>query len=968
MERYSILQGTDVAGAYSMLGCSKGIDRFLRKIGATDMDTTINLVREQLRGFQELPGYENEPMNAKPVAVRYAPMHLYKKSGLSSMKPFCALSINGAENRHIEQQMIDGKQAYRNTQYNHTFILSRDLVRENGEFCYLDFLFGTRLISWQDVEAHRNKKEKVNFEEPPRKVEPRISRKDRVLVLQTAEAIYQGKNVIIRLEKRYGFNQRAMELLAGIYSLLQPRLASEVGFASYQNPAAVTKMAGEISVRIFVIPAEAAIPTVSADQYLIIDLSEEGAPKRLEPTPVATTLNEWLDFPWERRKAALHAIFSNVEDFQNPTIFVERSKQFFDAAHKLDQWQTEHGNFASLKDLKSEYETSIQSSCVPWAEEVFRKALPHMLAEGQSLAVLVAEAAAGVLNKNGEEKKTAAKDYQFGHQFADVDVVKFHALIKEHTEVTESEKWSDLLAKQNEHFRGEMKSIKDAYIAQIAEQKRDFDTALAESQQKIVDAQEKIDSLTEQNERTLAAQKKKHEETLAAQKQVHEETLVAQKKEHEETLAACERQHAVELVEADQKYRQLQEKAKNAYLNEKKRADQAIKGLETAEQKHQAELNAARKTLLEEKERGESAVEAERRRGKAEIAKLQDEIAKNDSTLRKLKTDLADAERKLSRCEEEIKRLRNGTAETRLRILSVVLGVLLVVSIAGNILLWIMPHSAMPGKEEQTGNDSVLITQPTKEPTSPTTVDPGEMLPLDWTRQETALWFMEQIPALDCVTTDITQMQMIEEVSVPEEYDICAQFVLKANDLGDIDSGSQLQHALLIQKRSQEQEIVTPAETLLSSGFGSDAEISMVLGSQDYVIAVFGDTQMQKTAMEILALIEESESRVQILWNDQFGMLDISAVAEQLEADPQWWRAISNIVTDEEILLTGSQELGLGESPYVCFDCESAEILLFRYDGNMELVQELSAKNLEQQWKLSIGDQYIAILNTKNNT
>ena len=173
MERYSLLHGTDVTGTYKQLGNSKGLASFLSQMGATDPSATAKLVQNQINGFITLAGYEKDPVTDKPVAVRYAPMHLYKLPGMGSMKPFCALSVNGNENR-------EGQRA---SEYVQTFFFSRDAMRNGDEYCYLDLLFGTHLLTWQEVDAHRHDTARINFDKLPQKVVPQINQDNRMMMV-----------------------------------------------------------------------------------------------------------------------------------------------------------------------------------------------------------------------------------------------------------------------------------------------------------------------------------------------------------------------------------------------------------------------------------------------------------------------------------------------------------------------------------------------------------------------------------------------------------------------------------------------------------------------------------------------------------------------------------------------------------------------------------------------------------------
>ena len=100
MNRYSMLWGTSPSGEYRLLWSSRGMADFLGSLGATDRGKTADTTQNILRAFGDFPDYPAQPSDDKPVAIHYAPMHLYKLPEFpAELKPFCALSVTGAENR-----------------------------------------------------------------------------------------------------------------------------------------------------------------------------------------------------------------------------------------------------------------------------------------------------------------------------------------------------------------------------------------------------------------------------------------------------------------------------------------------------------------------------------------------------------------------------------------------------------------------------------------------------------------------------------------------------------------------------------------------------------------------------------------------------------------------------------------------------------------------------------------------------
>ena len=247
MERYSTLWGTEQSGPYRRLGTSKRLGNFLtQKIGAANIKDVVELTEKLVTGITMLPGYENETLINKPLAVVYAPLYLEKKPGMTKgMKGFCALGISGQEHR-------DGMRV---STFSHTWFFPREDMLAEGEFNYLDLLMGTRLTNNQDVALHREGSLEINMEQLPQKVQPVLVKKDMTVVLSTIDALYQKKNVVLVLENGVNFNSRSMALLTQIYSMMQPVMATETGFATYQSQKRILELSADTNVQIYLVPA-----------------------------------------------------------------------------------------------------------------------------------------------------------------------------------------------------------------------------------------------------------------------------------------------------------------------------------------------------------------------------------------------------------------------------------------------------------------------------------------------------------------------------------------------------------------------------------------------------------------------------------------------------------------------------------------------------------------------------------------
>ena len=135
---------------------------------------------------------------------------------------------------------------------------------------------------------------------------------------------------MIRLEKGYSFNTRAWEILMPIYALMPPRLATEIGFATYQDPSAIRKMVADTSIRIFVLPAECPLEPKDTDGFLVMDLNNPSTIPSKPKDELISMLTRWNKLRWEIRQEVMEKLFFDTETtFQDKTLFIQRSKEYF---------------------------------------------------------------------------------------------------------------------------------------------------------------------------------------------------------------------------------------------------------------------------------------------------------------------------------------------------------------------------------------------------------------------------------------------------------------------------------------------------------------------------------------------------------------------------------------------------------------------------------------------------------------
>ena len=623
MDRYSTIRGTIASGAEMRLAESDGLSAFLQSLGALDANSVLQVVDSQLRGFERLTGYETEKQNQKPVAIRYAPMHLYKMRGMEKVRPFCALSVSGVENRED-----------RISQYSQTFIFSHEqALRGTDGYNYLDMLLGTELLSWKTLELYRNKQASLECDSPLRKIIPKIAAHDLIVTLKTVEAIYQKKNVVIQLEPNFSFNDRALSLLAGIYSLLPPRLAVEVGYATYQRAADIPKIVERNSIRIFVLPAGESVGQLP-DSFLLLDLATTPTP--VKKTPLMETLVKWVQFPWERRQSAMQELFKDEREYQDETIFVQKSTACFDAIRSAEQWSrdtSKNGTISSLEELYAEYE-AYQSQYVPWFDEMFRNRITALLKAPNTLDHLNAQAAEKLRTAVKEEQPQMRKVYLFGQKFGKVDINTLCNLVSEHQKskddierALDKKNAEAALATERENTRKEV----EAKNAAVAAEKENTRKAIEAGNAAVAAEKENTRKAEEAGKAAEEAAKTKAAIELAQERESFRAALEAEKantireKENGEAAVAAERQRAADAVAAEQ------ENTRKAVEAAKTKA-----AIELAQEResYRAALEAEKANTIKAKEDGEAAVAAVQQEKDALYAKASaayKELQKHDS-------------------------------------------------------------------------------------------------------------------------------------------------------------------------------------------------------------------------------------------------------------------------------------------------------------------------------------------------
>lgn len=610
MDRYSILHGTTQAGPYDRLGMSQGLPAFLSRMGATSLNVTTGKVESLLCGFQKLDGYDRQPTDDPPLAVRYAPMHLYRLADFPpTMEPFCVFAVCGAEDRAGGRDSV----------YFHTTYFPRTAMYRTVEgYSYLDQLFGTHLTTSADLDGHRSGKLPADLDAPPEKVAPQMDIREAAVVLKTVHAIYQEKTVIIRLKKGCSFNRCAFRLLPQIYSMLQPRLAAEIGFATYHHPQKIGELANLTSTRIFILPGECSLEQVTLAEYVLLDLDDPDTCRLPGDDETMKWLKWWYKLPWADRLDAYTQLFDRDEvDYLNREKFAEVSAGFRN--DPFFQWVkagSDAGSIATTTALLKK-KRSFSACAVHWVGELFNKRIPELL-QPHTLEDLTAEGAVEAIL--GPDKESGKVEYLAGLELGCKDVT---ALVCKKTR----------------------DRVRAAANQAIAELKETQETEKAQLQQ-LCDS--KLADLTAQCEARIAAMNAEFATLQEAHRQKElqwQGALEAQKKESAARLAQAQSAMEALRVEKSQALAKAKEEA-DATLNEQKEAAQQA-------MKRQQEEAAA--TLAREREAAATALKQQREEASQQMAALKEQATK-----------LIQAERaKTQQAEAQAEEVRQAAAHYR---------------------------------------------------------------------------------------------------------------------------------------------------------------------------------------------------------------------------------------------------------------------------------------------------------------
>ena len=974
MDRYSTIRGTIASGAEMRLAESDGLSAFLQSLGALDANSVLQVVDSQLRGFERLTGYETEKQNQKPVAIRYAPMHLYKMRGMERVRPFCALSVSGVENRED-----------RISQYSQTFVFSHEqALRGTDGYNYLDMLLGTEPLSWKTLELYRNKQASLECDSPLRKIIPKIEAHDLIVTLKTVEAIYQKKNVVIQLEPNFSFNDRALSLLAGIYSLLPPRLAVEVGYATYQRAADIPKIVERNSIRIFVLPAGESVGQLP-DSFLHLDLATTPAP--VKKTPLMETLVKWAQFPWERRQSAMQELFKDEREYQDETVFVQKSTACFDAIRSAEQWSrntSKNGTISSLEELYAEYEAH-QSQYVPWFDEMFRNRITALLKAPNTLDQLNAQAAEKLRTAVKEEQPQMRKVYLFGQKFGKVDINTLCNLVSGHQKskddierALDREKAEAALAAEQENTR---KAV-EAGNAAVAAEKENTRKAVEAGNAAVAAEKENTRKAEEVGKAAVAAERQRGADAVAAEQENTRKAVEAAKtkaaielaQERESYRAALEAEKAntirakedgeAAVAAVQQEKDALYAKASAAYKELQKHDSEVSIALQQEQQLHrQADEKA--QALGAEKESLQQALSRERKNAEILNQNLAKTIHERDAAQSKIsaaedaaqrahKEKDAMYERQQSAlaaaddAKEKLDNYKRGKYNTRLIATGGIAGLLVGALIVGGVWLCVSlfgsSKNSTPSPAPTTATvpatmateipettvetEPVETTQETQVPTTEAT-QPATNPPID---AAALSQLPDQISSIKTVKTDDLDSWIPEPLSQEGTYQPLALLTTAESVPENAEDAADFSYALLVQQNHVEG---TPDST-------DSFSANLTLSDEQYILFVFGDEDMQHAAFEVFDVLIPDETQISVTWGGQ-RTLNLNSLVVELLNDSDWWRQLNVFSTNVQEQNPAKALGNITHSPVLYLDCSGQYVYIYDCKNAPDLLAELTA-------------------------
>lgn len=663
MSRQFFIAGANADDVYCDLACSEQLYQFISAQGATNPEAVKSMITRISGSFVKLPGYEEQSERDYPVSLRYLPMHLYKRDDMpKSMQPIYVVSVSGAENTK------------RNSTYSCIALMDIDELCQPGDNSYMTQIFGTHLMSWQEMREIRERRAEGYW--GVEKTEMNLSNFDRELALAVIDAIYQDKTILIRLERNAPFNLRALQLLKHIYSLMEPRLATETGFATYQDPTEVSKMMQTAGLRVFVLPAEAKLDSLP-DKTVLMDIGSREGISVDNNSEVVKCLRKWCKLSPKDRLAVYQGIFGSGYDFSTPEYYISTSNEFFESYNSMIQAVRNAGENPSFDEIYHIY------CAYPLLTEIgdwYSNQFCSLLKKNKGLRKSSLEIASAEITKTvaGIEGNTALSSpdmgrFAFARQIIGSDAMGALAKrVGEHS------------AQKQYEFIDKPKLIeKDRQLASYAEEKRKALSSLeaeyanilnrtkAEYEGKVSEYEDKLVKQKKSYEGELTRLNTEYKDKISVQAAVYEDELVKQKKSHKDELTRVTTEWrdklSAQATAYEDEVKELKRVYENEITNQKAAHEDEINRLNIAQKDRIDDLTVKLNKLNADKKAAEESAASDAkalRDAETRVHAMQSELNNANRQIEFYRSSgdgvaFDDLKRQNAELEDELRRIRN---------------------------------------------------------------------------------------------------------------------------------------------------------------------------------------------------------------------------------------------------------------------------------------------------------------------
>lgn len=971
MDRYTYLYGTNLENTYCALAYSDRLPEFLKSIGATSSSATIEAARKYVNVHNKLYIGSDKILNTD-VSICYLPMYLRKLPHMpDSLKPFCAVGISGREN-------LQGRDSF----YDKTVFIPMEYmlesVEENGKrFTYLDQIFGTHLLSWQEVKDHRLKIDTVNCNELPETIEPKLHNKDFSLIVNTIKAIFDGKAVIIRLEDDCAFNERAKQVLTQIYSLLYPALAMETGFAAvYVDQKEIARLRAETSVRIFVVPAAFDLATVPDGDVLKLDLENPAAIPVIDPgekrsNKLTRSICQWANLNWTQRQEAMEVLFRHInEKFLDPNEFIYITESFFnDSFFTWIKEKSNNGSVASLEELKQIYDRFPICNHISWTRKMFAAKILRIAGSQEILEKLVSEQYADFICGDSKAGELAAFGLEiFGQNLERTCLAsarRGHNLGIAKGEEERIRLENELAVKDKEK-----EQAIDACEKKLAAKDEEKEQAIRTT----IDACEKkrIVEVNAEAEKTRQVQADYSAFKVASERKINELNTVLTEAEEEknravkETEEACEARRVREL--SSLRFELEREKATavqeiNNELRETRQAlDQSRKSINMVE--------ADKSRLRSELQLTKNNLQSARREMEKAISSVEDQKREAEAILLEVKQ----RENALYRKENELRERQNSIGKRQ--IVSAAIG------FAGAVVIFCLALLIRGFFINPADEETAFLPEPTAdvspelsmEPTPEVTEKPEEtQTPAPTVSQQE----INETVTAESVAQDFPNIAYTDTEMLPSElagtdilatYQPVAIFSLDERTYGE--EGILPDNYVLWAKRrvaSGESENVENRDAALAVNgpeftVADDLEargVRLILSNDKDIVCAYGNDEAVNDAIGIFSHLSTDEHRAELKLYDKTGT-DIAQIIQQATNDYELGRNIVAVSTENEYLQRWKEFFSLEAEPVIYMEFDPGFALVFEVTDSE--IASTYVEQIDPNYSAYYKDRYIVII------